>query len=75
MGQTEVYEFVKKHPNCTSKEIADELQLSRSSVSNSLAKLRKYNEIKQKLVTNLSYPQFYYVANEKPLKNLETRNN
>lgn len=65
MGQIEVYEFVKNNPNCTSKEITDVVGLSRASISNSLAKLRKYGEIEQKLVRGFSYPQFiYFVKNE-----------
>jgi Mn-dependent DtxR family transcriptional regulator len=76
MGQIEVYEYVKNNPNCTSKDIADDLGLSRSSVSNSLARLRKYEEIEQKLVRGYSYSQFiYFVKNEKPIKIITKRSN
>jgi len=48
MGQQEVYQFLKKHSGrwYTSKEISEEIGISRGAVTESLRKMRESVEIK-----------------------------
>ena len=52
MGQQEVYDFLKAHPNewFTSKEISEEINISIGSTTVCLKKLRKNNEIQYKAI-------------------------
>ncbi len=57
MGQQEVYNFLKTHKNkwWSSKEIADYMEASIGSVTTTLTKLRKMNDVmfkKSKVKTN-----------------------
>jgi hypothetical protein len=54
MGQQEVYDFLKAHPNkwFTSKEISEGICISIGSTTVCLKKLRKYNEVQYKATGN-----------------------
>ena len=51
MGQQEVFDFLMKNPGkyWTSKQIAEKLNASKGSVTTTLAKLRKRNDVKFKM--------------------------
>lgn len=52
MGQQEVYDFLKAHPNewFTSREISEEINISIGSTTVCLKKLRKNNEVQYKAI-------------------------
>ena len=51
MGQQEVYDFLKKNSKkwWTSQEVASEIEASVGSVTTTLTKLRKRNDVKFKM--------------------------
>jgi predicted transcriptional regulator len=52
MGQQEVYDFLKAHPNewFTSREISEGINISIGSTTLCLKKLRKNNEVQYKAI-------------------------
>ena len=62
MGQQEIYDFLKAHPNewFTSKEISKGINISIGSVTVCLKKLRENNEVQYKSIGKKGGKRFQY---------------
>lgn len=64
MGQQEVYNFLREHPDewYTSRDLKELLNISIGSINESLRKLRERKEINYKVsvVNNKGKPQYVY---------------
>ena len=64
MAQQEVYNFLKKNPRLESWEIAEKLQIGRSSISVNLRRLVNSGEVKRICIAMSPHPRYIYETNE-----------
>ena len=64
MSQSEVYEYIKNHPDTSVPEMAKKMKKSRSNVQTSVSRMMKYGEVQRWIDYKDPYKVYRYRVKE-----------